>query len=71
MKKLLTIILLSTVMCSCAQTAENKKPLEKPFIITGKSGNIVNTVYSYQDKNGTEKHFTDTNDKYNVGDTLN
>lgn len=46
----------------------------QPFIITSKvinqGGYAGECSYRYIGQNGVEGHFIDTNDKFNVGDTL-
>lgn len=63
---LLTTALL--LMCSC----KNPK-LEKPFIVVDKIPALYNpkiTTYVYQDRNGLRVSFTDSLNKYDIGDTL-
>lgn len=52
----------------------NNRPVQKPFIITGK--NIENwhftgeAEFEYCDANGNHTTFTDSGYKYNIGDTM-
>lgn len=63
MKKLL---LLSLLFSGCLVKRE------KPFIIIYKCIHTNENwcEYRYQDKNGNEMYFYETNDKYNIGDTI-
>jgi protein involved in sex pheromone biosynthesis len=70
MKRKIVLLILSLLaillLTSCEPTV-----YEKPFIIVDKSRyNSEWVEYTYADKNGHEKLFSDI-DKYDIGDTLN
>lgn len=65
MKKL--SILLVMILVGCDTT------VKKPFIITKKEINISSKdecMYYYKDAQGRTEYFYETNNKYNIGDTI-
>lgn len=72
MKKLITILILST-LTSC--NFNNKGYNKKPFIVTGKQKNYGEyglTKYEYVDSSGCSHYFTESDYEktYLIGDTL-
>jgi hypothetical protein len=73
MKKILFIgfVILNLIIGGC----DNEKPIEKPFIIIYKypnSGMCSDDYchYQYIDQNGNKSYFCETENKYNIGDTI-
>lgn len=67
MKKL--YIILPFIITSCVK----QQPFKKPFVILDKNINAYSDnrcLYQYQDANGRTCDFCDTNEKYNIGDTI-
>lgn len=65
------IFLIAVLLIGCA---ENPK-LKRPFVITGKyinssSREVRIAEYVFQDGNGYEKHFYDSDSLYHIGDTI-
>lgn len=68
MKKLI-FITFATLLLSCEE--QNVIKYEKPFIIIDKGAFTTDRDdYTFQDKNGYKKSFSDAKGKYSVGDTL-
>ena len=68
LKFMIVFVILTLISC------EERKPFKKPFIIFDKNINTATLgnkcLYQYQDANGRTFSFYDTNEKYNVGDTI-
>lgn len=67
--KALIIFIIVLFLSGCRETQK----LEKPFVIVNKYTDDLGTgiaAYYYQDKNGNQQRFSDTNTKYSIGDTI-